>query len=40
MAVLSEVSRIFDENGIYVVSRRYDIEALSDIHIEIDNYVG
>ena len=40
MAVLSEVSRTFDENGIYVASRRYDIEALSDIHIEIDNYVG
>lgn len=40
MAVLSEISRRYDENGIYVASRRYDIDALSYIHIEIDDYVG
>lgn len=39
MAVLSEVSREFDENG-YVASRRYDIDGLSYIHVEIDDYVG
>lgn len=40
MAVLREISRAFDENGIYVASRRYSIDALSYIHIEIDDYVG
>lgn len=40
MAVLREISRAFDENGIYVASRKYSIDALSYIHIEIDDYVG
>lgn len=39
MAVLSEISKRYDKNGV-VASRRYDIDAMSYIHIEIDNYVG